>query len=65
MKPIIFVALAGSLVLGACATSNDPVYTQFFGGEVQQPLHDEDTVLTPCSAIGGHNRFVGESYPEL
>jgi outer membrane protein OmpA-like peptidoglycan-associated protein len=30
MKPIISVALAGSLALGACGTSNDPVYTQFY-----------------------------------
>ena len=30
MKPIISVALAGSLVLSACTTSNDPVYTQFY-----------------------------------
>ncbi|WP_223421790.1 OmpA family protein [Tateyamaria pelophila] len=30
MKPIITVALAGSLALGACSTSNDPVFTQFY-----------------------------------
>lgn len=30
MKPIISVALAGTLALGACGTSNDPVYTQFY-----------------------------------
>ncbi|MEL6451767.1 MAG: OmpA family protein [Pseudomonadota bacterium] len=30
MKPIITVTLAGSLALGACAPSSDPVYTQFY-----------------------------------
>ncbi|WP_299611434.1 OmpA family protein [uncultured Tateyamaria sp.] len=30
MKPIISVALAGTLALGACGASNDPVYTQFY-----------------------------------
>jgi len=30
MKPIISVALAGSLALGACGPSSDPVYTQFY-----------------------------------
>ena len=30
MKPIISVALAGTLTLGACAQSSDPVYTQFY-----------------------------------
>lgn len=30
MKPIISVALMGSLALSACGTSSDPVYTQFY-----------------------------------
>lgn len=30
MKPLIPFALAGSLVLGACGPSSDPVYTQFY-----------------------------------
>ncbi|MEM8655238.1 MAG: OmpA family protein [Pseudomonadota bacterium] len=30
MKPIFTVALAGSLALSACGTSNDPVFTQFY-----------------------------------
>ena len=30
MKPIISVALASSIALGACAPSSDPVYTQFY-----------------------------------
>ncbi|MEL6463691.1 MAG: OmpA family protein [Pseudomonadota bacterium] len=30
MKPIFTVALAGSLALGACGPSNDPVFTQFY-----------------------------------
>lgn len=30
MKPIISVALAGSIALSACGASNDPVYTQFY-----------------------------------
>mmetsp|Transcript_23089 Transcript_23089/g.39332 ORF Transcript_23089/g.39332 Transcript_23089/m.39332 type:complete len:222 (-) Transcript_23089:568-1233(-) len=30
MKPIISVAMAGSIALGACAPSSDPVYTQFY-----------------------------------
>ena len=30
MKPIISVALASSLALGACGPSSDPVYTQFY-----------------------------------
>jgi len=30
MKPIISVALASSLVISACTTSSDPVYTQFY-----------------------------------
>lgn len=30
MKPIISVALAGSIALCACAPSRDPVYTQFY-----------------------------------
>ncbi|APX12082.1 OmpA family protein [Tateyamaria omphalii] len=30
MKPIFTVAVAGTLALGACGPSNDPVYTQFY-----------------------------------
>ncbi|WP_299623554.1 OmpA family protein [uncultured Tateyamaria sp.] len=30
MKPIISVAMAGCIALGACAPSSDPVYTQFY-----------------------------------
>ncbi|WP_147108487.1 OmpA family protein [Tateyamaria sp. syn59] len=30
MKPIFTVAVAGTLALGACGQSNDPVYTQFY-----------------------------------
>ena len=30
MKPIITVALTGSLALSACSASQDPVYTQFY-----------------------------------
>ena len=30
MKPLLSVALVGSMALGACGASNDPVYTQFY-----------------------------------